>query len=96
MIKTIQDLKNISSFNKEYFSKANKIYFNDIDYRLLQSKTKEKYLVTQTFKFSDMFDRVKKASFVIKPISESGEISTKSIDFQTLKEVKEYLKGGKL
>ena len=38
MIKTIEDLKNISSFNKEYFSEAIKIFFNDIDYQILESK----------------------------------------------------------
>lgn len=93
MIKTIQDLKTASSFNKEYFSKANKIFFNDIDYKLLtRKKTKEKYLITQTWKFTKIFSNEQKITFVIKPISKSGEISTRSLDFQTLKEVKKYLR----
>lgn len=97
MIKTIEDLKNISSFNKEYFSEANKIFFNDIDYQILESKTKEKYLITQTFKFSDMFDGIQKACYVIKPISINGEIgSLIDLEFKTLKEVKKYLKREKI
>ena len=90
MIKTIQDLINA---NKGYFSKANKIFFNDIDYQILESKTKEKYLVTQTFKFSDMFDGIQKACYVIKPISINGKIgSLIDLEFKTLKQVKDYLK----
>ena len=92
MINTIQDLKRV---NNGYFSKENKAFFNDISYKLLTHKiTKVKYLVTHTFKFSDMFDGIRKASYVIKPITEKGEISTNSLDFNTLTEVKNYLKGG--
>jgi len=90
MIKTIEDLINV---NKGYFSEANKIFFNDIDYRLLTSKTKQKYLITQTYKWSDMFDGIKKACYVIKPISMDGKIgSLIDIEFKTLSQVKNYLK----
>ena len=90
MIKTIEDLINA---NKGYFSEANKIFFNDIDYRLLTSKTKQKYLVTQTFKFSNMFGEPKEIFFIVKPISNRGEIGV-SIheDFKSLSQVKNYLK----
>jgi len=96
MINTIQDLKRV---NNGYFSKENKVFFCDvplykISYKLLTHKiTKVKYLVTHTFKFSDMFDGIKNASYVIKSITEKGEISTNSLDFNTLTEVKNYLKG---
>ena len=73
MIKTIEDLINA---NKGYFSEANKIFFNDIDYRLLTSKTKQKYLITHTYKWSDMFDEIKKACYVIKPVSIDGKIGS--------------------
>jgi len=90
MIKTIE---NLIAVNKGYFSKANKIFFNDIDYRLLTSKTKQKYLITQTYKWSDMFDGIKKACYVIKPISMDGKIgSLIDIEFKTLSQVKNYLK----
>ena len=35
MIKTIQDLKQC---NKNYFTKENKKFFNDIEYKLLKAK----------------------------------------------------------
>jgi len=100
MINTIQDLKRVNdgSLNaiSSYFSKENKKFFNDISYKLLTHKiTKVKYLITHTFKFSDMFDGIKKDSYVIKPISENGKISNESLDFNTLEEVKNYLKGVK-
>lgn len=100
MINTIQDLKRVNngSINaiSSYFSKENKKFFNDISYKLLTHKiTKVKYLITHTYKFSDMFDNIKKDSYVIKPISENGKISNDSLDFDTLEEVKNYLKGVK-
>tara|TARA_R110002050_G_scaffold72912_1_gene157048 strand:- start:59 stop:373 length:315 start_codon:yes stop_codon:yes gene_type:complete len=100
MINTIQDLKRINngSLNaiSSYFSKENKKFFNDISYSLLTHKiTKVKYLITHTYKFSDMFDNIKKDSYVIKPILENGKISIDSLDFNTLEEVKNYLKGVK-
>ena len=100
MINTIQDLKRVNngSLNaiSSYFSKENKKFFNDISYKILTHKiTKVKYLITHTYKFSDMFDNIKKDSYVIKPISENGKISNDSLDFNTLKEVKNYLKGVK-
>ena len=90
MIKTISDLKKL---NQNYFSKANKIFCNDINYRLLTSKTKIKYLVTHTCKWSDMFGETKKACYVLKPISIDGKIgSLIDLEFKTLQQVKDYLK----
>jgi hypothetical protein len=98
MIKTIQDLKRVNngSINaiSSYFSKENKKFFNDIEYKVLQAKkSKIMYLVTLTTKFSDMFGGIKKASYVIKPISENGTILMKALNFNTLEDVKNYLKG---
>lgn len=98
MIKTMQDLKRINngSINSisNYFNKENKKFFNDISYKLLTHKiTKNKYLVTHTYKFSDMFDGIKKDSYIIKSISENGIINSDSLEFETLKQVKQFLKG---
>lgn len=98
MINTIQDLKRINNGSKNaissYFTKENKRFFNDIGYSLLTHKiTKIKYLITHTYKFSDMFDGVKKSSYVIKPIQDNGKISIESLGFDTLEDVKNYLKG---
>lgn len=102
MIKTIQDLKQC---NKNYFTKENKRFFNDIEYRVLKArKTKTMYLITLTAKFSDMFDGIKKYVYTIKPITESGsilsfqstsnsELKTFNNEFTSLNDVKQYLKG---
>ena len=100
MINTIQDLKRVNNGSSNaissYFTRENKKFFNDISYSLLTHKiTKVKYLITHTYKFSDMFDNIKRDSYVIKPIQENGKISNDSIDFDTLEDVKNYLKGVK-
>jgi len=90
MIKTITDLRKL---NQNYFSRANKKYFQDISYRLLTSRTKIKYLVTHTCKWSDMFGDPKKPCYVLKPISIDGKIgSLIDLEFKTLQQVKDYLK----
>ena len=100
MIKTIQDLKNLNngSINarSNYFNKENKRFFNDISYKLLTHKiTKVKYLVTHTYKFSNMLDGIRKDSYIIKPIKQNGFITSNSLEFDTLEDVKNYLKGVK-
>jgi len=98
MINTIQDLKRINNGStnaiSSYFTKENKRFFNDISYKLLTHKiTKVKYLVTHTYKFSDWFDGIRKDSYVIKPIKQNGFITSDSLNFDTLEDVKNYLKG---
>ena len=102
MINTIQGLKQC---NKNYFTKENKRFFNDIEYKVLKAKkSKTMYLVTLTAKFSDMFDGIKKYVYTIKPITETGsilsfqfsdngELKTFNNEFISLTDVKEYLKG---
>ena len=91
MIKTFQELKEV---NKSYFSPANKRFFNDINYKVLTGKkTKKRFFVQHTYKFSDMFDGIKKAVFIIKPITEQGQIGKDIIEFEDLNKVKEHLRG---
>ena len=91
MIKTFQELKEV---NKSYFSPANKRFFNDINYKVLTGKkTKKRFFDQHTYKFSDMFGGDKKAVFVIKPITEEGNILPSIIEFEDLNKVKEHLKG---
>ena len=91
MIKTFQELKQV---NKGYFSLANKRFFNDINYKILTGgKSKTKFLIQHTYQFSDMFDGVKKAVFVIKPITTEGKILSTVETLKELFEVKQYLKG---
>ena len=91
MIKTIQSLKRV---NKSYFTPDNKRFFNDINYKVLMGgKSKTRFLIQHTYQFSDMFDGVKKAVFVIKPITEQGQIEKDIIEFEDLNQVKQYMKG---
>jgi hypothetical protein len=102
MIKTIQDLKRVNngSINaiSSYFSKENKKFFNDIEYKVLQAKkSKIMYLVTLTTKFSGMFGGIKEYTYIIKKITDKGSIqfSTTELynEFKTLVDVKNYLQG---
>ena len=91
MIKSIQELKQA---NQSYFTPENKRFFNDINYKVLMGgKSKTRFLIQHTYQFSDMFDGVKKAVFVIKPITEQGQIEKDIIEFEDLNQVKQYMKG---
>ena len=90
MIKTLQQLKKV---NPSWFSPENKKFFGDINYKLLTgSKSKNKFLIQHTYQFSDMFTGIKKAVFVIKPITIDGKIGTRATTVETIEKVKEYLK----
>jgi len=91
MIKTIQSLKRV---NKSYFTPENKRFFNDINYKVLTGgKSKTRFLIQHTYQFSDMFDGVKKAVFVVKPISVEGKILPTIETLKELNQVKKYMKG---
>ena len=91
MIKTIQSLKRV---NKSYFTPENMRFFNDINYKVLMGgKSKTRFLIQHTYQFSDMFDGVKKAVFVIKPISAEGKILPTVETLKELNQVKQYMKG---
>ena len=91
MIKTIQSLKRV---NKSYFTPENKRFFNDINYKVLMGgKSKTRFLIQHTYQFSDMFDGVKKAVFVIKPISAEGKILPTVETLKEFNQVKQYMKG---
>ena len=91
MIKTIQELKQV---NKGYFTPENKRFFNDINYKVLTGgKSKTRFLIQHTYQFSDMFDGVKKAVFVVKPISVEGKILPTIETLKELNQVKKYMKG---
>jgi len=91
MIKTFQELKEV---NRSYFTPENKRFFNDINYKVLTGgKSKTRFLIQHTYQFSDMFDGVKKAVFVVKPISAEGKILETVETLKELNQVKQYIKG---
>jgi hypothetical protein len=91
MIKTIHALKQA---NQSYFTPENKRFFNDINYKVLTGgKSKTRFLIQHTYQFSDMFDGVKKAVFVVKPITVEGKILPTVETLKELNQVKQYMKG---
>jgi len=91
MIKTIQELKQV---NQSYFTPENKRFFNDINYKVLKgAKSKTRFLIQHTYQWSDMFDGIKKAVFVVKPITVDGKILETVETLKELNQVKQYLKG---
>ena len=91
MIKTFQELKQV---NQSYFTPANKRFFNDINYKVLTGKkTKTRFLIQHTYQWSDMFDGIKKAVFVVKPITTDGKILPTVETLKELNQVKQYMKG---
>jgi len=91
MIKTMQELKQV---NQKYFTPGNKRFFNDINYKVLKGgKSKTRFLIQHTYQFSDMFDGIKKAVFVVKPITADGKILPTVETLKELNQVKQYLKG---
>ena len=91
MIKTIQELKAV---NKKWFTPENKRFFNDINYRVLKGgKSKTRFLIQHTYQWSDMFDGIKKAVFVIKPITVDGKILETVETLKELNQVKQYMEG---
>ena len=90
MIKTMQELKQA---NQSYFTPENKRFFNDINYKVLTGgKSKTRFLIQHTYQYSDMFDGVKKAVFVVKPISTEGKILPIVETLKELNQVKQYIK----
>ena len=91
MIKTMQELKQA---NQSYFTPENKRFFNDINYKVLMGgKSKTRFLIQHTYQYSDMFDGVKKAVFVVKPIAVDGKILPTVETLKELNQVKQYMKG---
>ena len=91
MLKTFQELKEV---NQSYFTPENKRFFNDINYKVLMGgKSKTRFLIQHTYQWSDMFDGVKKAVFVIKPITTDGKILPTVETLKELNQVKQYMKG---
>ena len=88
---TLTEFKNN---NKQWFSKVNQRFFNDIRYYLLKNKqTNTYFLVRLTYKFSDMFDEPRKYEYVINKITKEntiGELIQK--DFETYQQAKKFIK----
>jgi hypothetical protein len=56
-------------------------------------KSKTRFLIQHTYQWSDMFDGIKKAVFVVKPITTEGKILPTIETLKELNQVKQYMKG---
>ena len=87
------NMKQLREKNKKWFSPENKKFFNDINYRVLQSKkSKTSYLIQHTYQWSNMFGNELKPVYVVKPITSDGNILQSVATFKELSEVKNFLK----
>ncbi len=80
--------------NPIYFGKGQKKFFNDIGYKVRTSSDGFKYLLTETYGFTDMFGADRRRKFYhLKDINEETlEIDGKMREFATLEEVNEWLR----
>ena len=80
--------------NKQWFSKTNRRFFNDLQYYLLKNKqTNTYFLVRLTYKFSDMFDEPRKYEYVINKITKENTIGELlPMDFTTYAQAKKFIK----
>jgi len=90
MTVTIADVRQA---NGMWFSSKNQSLFNDLEYRVLHTKNGNPYLVRLTGMFSDMFDGQLKHVYKINHLEHDLHVGLLvDRDFNTLDEVKEWLK----
>jgi len=86
-------LKDVKRKNVNWFSKANKRFFGDVDYWLYHGRDGQHYLVRLSKAFSDMFGNIPQYRYYINPVSDDGEIEhLLDVSFSTRKEAKEFIK----
>ena len=86
-------LSELRAHNERWFSRKNRKFFGDIDYRIIHGKDKKPYLVRYTSGFSDMFGRTKQYFYVINPVEDKYKIASMLDEkFISLEDVKEFIK----
>jgi len=86
-------LADVRAAQPGWFSRGNKRFFNDVNYRILHGKTSRKpYLVRSTYAWSDMFGAAPRLEWRINRLEEGLKIG-KLLDegFRNLDDVKEWL-----
>lgn len=87
-------LADVKAAQPDWFSRANKKFFGDIDYRILHGKkSKNPFLVRATYKWTNMFGGRKTKTYIINPLSDSLEIESMIVKkFSDLESIKYWLK----
>ena len=100
-MKTKVTMSDVRFANESWFSRSNKRFFGDLDYRLLTGKTsKNKFLVRASNGWTDMFGQPKSVFYAINPIdpetlkieSMLTDTSGQNVRFLSLESVKEFLR----
>jgi hypothetical protein len=88
-------LSQVKDAQPDWFSRKNKKFFGDVDYRVLHARISGKaFLVRSTYRWSDMFGQAKKLVWKINELDQdTGRIrSLIDKDFCDLDSVKDWLK----
>lgn len=91
---TTSIMAQVRAANGNWFSRGNKKFFGDLNYRVLYGKaTGERYLVRATEAWTDMFGGPKRVHYRVNRINDDLTIG-KLLDneFSSLPSVKEWLK----
>lgn len=77
----------------DWFSRGNKRFFGDVNYRVLYSRNSGPYLIRLTAQWSDMFGQPKTYRYRINKLNEDLTIGgLLDVEFHDLRLVKSYLK----
>ena len=88
-------LSQVKEAQPDWFSRKNKKFFGDVDYRVLHASISGKaFLVRSTYRWSDMFGQDKKLVWKINELDQ-GTCKIRSLidkDFRDIDSVKDWLK----
>lgn len=87
-------LRQVKEAQPDWFSRKNKKFFNDIDYRVLHGKTSgEPYLVRATYAWSDMFGQKPRRHYRVNMLHDDLTIGPLfDTEYSDLWAVKRWLK----
>ncbi len=88
-------LADVKRANPIYFGKGQKGFFNDISYKVRTGKDGQKYLVTETYGFTDMFGAENRRRFwTAKKIdADTLALAPGMEELETAEAVEAFLKG---
>ncbi len=87
-------LRDVKAAQPEWFSRKNKRFFGDVNYRVLYGKVSgERFLVRSTYAWSDMFGAPKRLHYRINRLDDNLKIRLLVDDaFRSIGDVKDWLK----
>ena len=95
VVKSMPLLRQVKEANPDWFSRGNKRFFNDVEYRAFYGKTTGKaYLARSTYAWTDMFGSPRRLHWRINELNQDTLDIKPLIDdeFSDIYEVKDWLK----